>query len=208
MNDEYLYTYKAFPVPAFWSNVEVTDTCWRWTKTTKKRAYGSWTWNRKSINPGRFLKIMLDAPSDQSLFACHKCDNPACIRPSHLFWGTQSDNIKDAVKKGRWRHRGFIGRRPDNQVLEKQHVWFIRAFHGSASTQSIAKILKIKKKYVWSVHSGFCWKSAEFDVNKCLKLLLKHHKDWLISVMPGMLPKGANLVKKGQGKNPMATNGG
>ena len=136
MNDEYLYTYKAFPVPAFWSNVEVTDTCWRWTKTTKKRAYGSWTRNSKSINPGRFLKIMLDAPSDQSLFACHKCDNPPCVNPSHLFLGTYKDNAIDMVKKG-----GHVGLRK----LTLEQVKEIRAKFqsGNFKRKELAALYKI-----------------------------------------------------------------
>lgn len=180
-----------FPVKKFWNNVRVTDDCWIWKDTSKVNLYGRFCYEGKTASPSRVLKIHIDKPKilNRTVFACHKCDNPPCVRPSHIFWGSQKDNIKDAVSKGRWFHRGFIGKRPKNQILEEHQVLLIRAFSRSVHRKSFEKILKIKSKSLWFIQAGHSWKQVETNPDKCMRILLKNHRKWLASVIPMMIPR-------------------
>ena len=88
----------------YWNSVKVAgeDDCWSWIKSTDTYGYGSF-----SLFGFRFrathLALALDQRPRQSdkHLACHTCDNPSCVNPRHLWWGTQKQNIRDAVSKGR-----------------------------------------------------------------------------------------------------------
>ena len=87
----------------FWSKVDrrSDDECWPWLGATDGR-YGQFWFDRRKVKANRFA-IAVDKGvwlgSDQ--LACHHCDNPICVNPSHLFIGSMSDNIRDAVAKER-----------------------------------------------------------------------------------------------------------
>ena len=65
-------------------------------------------------------------------FACHTCDNPGCVNPLHLFDGTNDENVKDMMQKGRHRYGGFIkgnciGTKNNNSKLTEEQVRDIRS---------------------------------------------------------------------------------
>ena len=75
--------------------------CWLWKGRPNNSGYGSTTHNGKRIGAHRLAYRIAYGPFDESLFVLHKCDTPLCVRPDHLFLGTQSDNMADCAKKGR-----------------------------------------------------------------------------------------------------------
>lgn len=84
----------------FWAKVVKSETCWNWRGATNR--------GRASINIGGTPKNaavvsweMAVGAVPSGMVICHKCDNPRCVRPDHLFLGTQRDNIHDAISKGR-----------------------------------------------------------------------------------------------------------
>lgn len=89
----------------FWNQVEKTDGCWLWKASTTSRGYGQVVRDGKHYFAHRlafqFATRMTILPG---MCVCHKCDNPPCVNPSHLFLGTHRDNIQDASKKGRLAH--------------------------------------------------------------------------------------------------------
>lgn len=59
---------------------------------------------KRSLLAHRLAYAITYGPIGNGLLVCHKCDNPICVRPDHLFIGTQSDNQRDRVAKGRWKN--------------------------------------------------------------------------------------------------------
>lgn len=85
----------------FWEKVNKTEDCWIWMKSKDGSGYGTISYLGKVYKAHRLSYELEFGSFDKSLRVLHLCDNPSCIRPSHLFLGSQSDNMIDMVKKGR-----------------------------------------------------------------------------------------------------------
>ena len=95
--------YFARMLRRFWSKVDKTDGCWEWTAATDKDGYGVLGVGRKLLKAHRISYMLAYdvTPEFDDMLVCHTCDNPLCVNPSHLFLGTNKDNVVDSVKKGR-----------------------------------------------------------------------------------------------------------
>lgn len=87
----------------FWPKVQKTETCWLWTASANEQGYGRMTVNGKGVAAHRYSYELAYGPIPDGLNVLHRCDRPACVRPDHLFVGTQADNVVDMVTKGRQR---------------------------------------------------------------------------------------------------------
>lgn len=86
----------------YWIKVRKTDECWEWIAGKRgKTGYGSFKINGVVIDTHRVSWMIHFGPIPDGKCVLHKCDNRVCIRPDHLFLGTQLDNIRDMDKKGR-----------------------------------------------------------------------------------------------------------
>lgn len=88
----------------FWDKVKKTPACWVWKGATTVAGYGRIA--RSGTRNGlvlahRFSYELHYGPFDPALNVLHTCDNPSCVRPSHLFLGTVADNNRDMSAKGR-----------------------------------------------------------------------------------------------------------
>lgn len=86
----------------FWMKVDRQgpDECWPWLASVNRGGYGTFTLDGRKIQASRAVWILtFGNPGD--LWVLHRCDNPICVNPSHLFLGTNLDNIADRVAKGR-----------------------------------------------------------------------------------------------------------
>lgn len=85
----------------FWKRVQKQEGCWLWTGHLIKHGYGRFNCYGSQFSAHRISWELHFGVIPDGLFVLHKCDNPSCVRPEHLFVGTQADNVRDMTKKGR-----------------------------------------------------------------------------------------------------------
>lgn len=111
------------PERRFWPRVEKGDGCWMWRGAKHRSGHGHFNAGSGGyMLAHRFAYEQLVGPIPEGMVLCHRCDTPACVRPDHLFVGTQADNVADMMTKARGRgqfqstdvcHRGHP-RTPEN----------------------------------------------------------------------------------------------
>jgi hypothetical protein len=125
------------------------DGCWEWKGALDRDGYGIFTFAGRTMRAAR-IALELDGrpPGDQ--FACHHCDNPRCVRPSHLYVGTPTDNVRDMVGRGRM-VIGKVAKLTPDQVRE------IRNASGSLAT--VAREYGVSAGAIGFIRNGKTWRS-------------------------------------------------
>jgi len=88
----------------FWEKVRPTAGCWTWEASLDGRGYGQIAFKRGGKGNMRAHRVSWEihnGPIPDDLHVLHRCDNPPCVNPDHLFLGTQRDNVQDMWAKGR-----------------------------------------------------------------------------------------------------------
>ena len=147
----------------FWSRVGIKSDaeCWEWMGPRTDRGYGVY-----APLPGVLLRThriayaLFNNGIDESLFVCHKCDNPACCNPAHLFLGTPKNNTQDMVKKGRGAKRNG-----EANPMAKLSVEQVRSiFVDSRTNREIANSYNIEKTLVSMIRLRKIWAEATKDL--------------------------------------------
>lgn len=152
--------------------------CWQWTGYTISR-YGHLCLRATSYRVTRLVYLETRSEDPGDFHILHKCDNPPCCRPDHLFKGTQAENLADMTAKGRGdfircpperRARGKrhgsqthpesrpVGEKVWNSKLTVEQVLEIRALRGLRTHQSIADQYGVGRVAITDIMSGRNWK--------------------------------------------------
>lgn len=89
----------------FWPKVDRRgpDECWEWTGSRQPTGYGRIKISDRVHNTHRVVWALTNGPIPARLQVLHRCDNPPCCNPAHLYLGTIADNMHDRDRKGRSR---------------------------------------------------------------------------------------------------------
>ncbi len=140
---------------AFWAKVDKNGpipqhmpelgNCWLWTGYKLKDGYGRF-WDR-----GKLLLAHRFAYGDSEVFVLHHCDNPSCVRRSHLFEGTTTDNMHDM--RAKMRH--MYSERSPRAKLTREQVVEIRGMAGSA--RNVGRLFGVSGAEIARIRNGTRW---------------------------------------------------
>lgn len=146
------------PQERFWAKVRKTDMCWEWIGGCTPRGYGRFEdrseARHKLFQAHRFAYQMLVGAIPSGLLVCHHCDNRRCVNPEHLFLGTDLDNAKDKIRKGR--HQSTAGDKNGNAKLTPEEIAEIRRSGEGRST--LAKRFSVSRSTIDGILTRKRWK--------------------------------------------------
>lgn len=114
--------------------IDPISKCWNWNNGKADFGYGTIRENDRIVRVHRRAYELWIGPIPKGILACHKCDNPACCNPDHIFLGTDLDNMTDACEKGRFP----LGESRPNSKLTSEQVLKIRKSSGKQSEMAIS----------------------------------------------------------------------
>ena len=178
----------------FWMYVEQRgpDECWGWRGSLSEQGYGDIGLDRRHYRAHRISWQIHNGAIPPGLFVLHKCDNPPCTNPHHLFLGTARDNTHDAMAKGRFLRRKGIpapssllkkpislkkamanGSDPyrlsrGGRKLTARLVGQIRDLHrfGAFRQTLIARLFGISRQAVFSILAFKSWNHSLYDAQE------------------------------------------
>jgi len=145
---------KLGPVPA---HVPEIERCWVWTAGKNLSHYGHIQIRQKMFMAHRQSWELTIGPIPPGAHVLHRCDNPSCVRPSHLFLGTPAVNSDDKIQKGRDYHPA--GSKHPNAKLTEEIVVTIRSLVADGiPRKDVAKQFGFSKATIQHVVSGRSWR--------------------------------------------------
>jgi hypothetical protein len=143
----------------YWSKVAITanpEKCWEWLGGKRRRGYGRFSYKHADFISTRIAYFLHNKIDPIGKAVLHKCDNPSCVNPNHLFLGTNKENTYDMMEK-------------------KRGIQPVGIRHGQAKLTD-EKVIEIRKKYL----NGICNKelSKEYNVSRSAITKIINNKTW------------------------------
>lgn len=146
---------KQTDIDRFWSKVDKTSHphgCWTWTSLQHPFGYGRIGIDKKKFLTHRFSYILHYGPITSSQCVLHKCDNPKCVNPAHLFLGNRKDNAVDRDNK----NRTTKGMNVSTAILTDKIVYDIK--YSQLSIKELIKKYNLSYQHIWAIKNNKLWK--------------------------------------------------
>lgn len=180
-NAHYLRWWKATPkeerpTPTveerFWAKVRKTQTCWIWQGCKKPSGHGMFVPQKgRAVSAHAFsLELHLGYATPEGKEACHRCDNPSCVNPRHVYYGTRQENVDDAWARGR---HPIGSARPAAKLHEDQVIEIRERYALGDDTKELAKEFGIKVPTLKHIVLGLKWKHAGGPITRRRELSKK-----------------------------------
>lgn len=166
------------PEHRLWSRIRIEGECWVWTGHRLPRGYGKIRWNGTEVYVHRLAYTLVVGPLQDGQLACHHCDNPPCVSAdadpdvSHLFAGSNADNLADAAQKGRMRSGDQHGLR-----LHPEAVRAPRGERNGTARLTEDQVREIRTRYAAGGVS-IPKLSQEFGVSRTQIHSIIHRRKW------------------------------
>lgn len=139
----------------FWASVDRSGECWLWLGTLSRWGYGRFYREGRNVAAHRVAwELENGEPIPPGLYALHRCDNPPCVRPVHIFLGTAGDNARDAVAKARPWNKGNGMRGADSplsRISDEKSLEIYRRHHAGETRKALAQEYGISKSSVGEI---------------------------------------------------------
>ena len=148
--------WKATFTERFWARVNRTEPneCWEWQGSRMPQGHGQVGFNGKVMLTHRVALSLIDGNWDSPLLVCHRCDNPPCCNPSHLYRGTHQDNANDSWGKGT--RKAKMGEECFSSKLTEQQVIYIRTSQKPGT--ELARELGVHNTTIYDIKNRVKWK--------------------------------------------------
>lgn len=155
----------------FWSKVDIKDllSCWFWKGSLEAVRKGTYLRGRFRIGgrrgraevASRVAWVSTHGDIPDGLFVLHKCDDPRCVNPSHLYLGTNKDNMRDLYERGD--PNRSHGEKHYHALLTDEQAREVRRLYKARKMRSvdIGKKFGISRSTVWDIGTGRRWKHLE-----------------------------------------------
>lgn len=145
-------------VSRFWARVQKCEGCWLWTgRTNTESGYGYFDYGprcRTSVPAHRYSWELHNGTIPDGMHVLHRCDNPPCVNPDHLFLGTNLDNVRDKQAKG----RQLRGERVGTAKFTAGQVTEVRRRVAGGETQlSVARDMGMSPRHVHDIVTRRTW---------------------------------------------------
>lgn len=149
----------------FWNSIDKSageDGCWPWTRSVDGHGYGKMKHGGSTFRTHRIAYSLAHNMDPRDQFVCHRCDNPPCCNPGHLFLGDNAANQRDCVAKGRkyvGDHKGEKNPAAKLGVFEVAKIReMIRAGHNN---KQIGRVFGVTHQMISRIRRGKAWGASE-----------------------------------------------
>jgi len=151
-----------------YTSLKKENGCIEWKGSRDVYGYGQFCIKSENETKNKFVFAhresyrFFNGELPEKLNVCHRCDNPCCVNPKHLWIGTHQQNHKDMHKKGREEHGAPKGKFCHSAKINEEKVRIIRKMLNAGYSQTeVGRIFGIGQASVWKIKNWISWKHVK-----------------------------------------------